>query len=172
MNANPVNAGKRLLAMLLDYVLMSILTAVLIGPFINVPAKFDINGTQSSFLQLFDKESVYLILLGMTLFLCKDCVGGRSVAKRIIKYQVLDSRSGKPATPLQCLLRNFLIVFWPVEVVMILFNPTKRLGDRLAGTIVAPYEGGQASSPIKWVQIPICLLLGFAFLYLFLLPSH
>lgn len=170
MNTYSVNPGKRLLVMLVDYVLMSILAAIIIGPFIKLPAKLVINSTQSSFLQLFDKESVYLILLGMTIFLCKDCIGGRSVAKRIFKYQVLDSKTGAPATPLQCLLRNFSVVFWPVEVLMVFFNPVKRLGDRISGTIVAPYEDRQSSSPIRWVQIPICLLLGFAFLYLFLLP--
>lgn len=66
----------------------------------------------------------------------KDFYRAKSVAKRINGYQILDVKTGLPADSLRCMLRNVTCFIWPVEAIMILVSPTRRLGDRIAGTKV------------------------------------
>ena len=168
---NPVTIGTRLASMILDHFLMTLVMIVIAVPFsiafIDI-SKLDPATTTSP--QHMDRGLLYLMLIGMSVYLCKDSFGGRSIAKRIIKHQVLDRETLAPATPLQCLLRNFFIVAWPVEVLMVLINPAQRLGDRLAKTIVVPYDATRPAAPANYGQILLCLLLAFAFLYLITVP--
>lgn len=146
--------------------------AIILAPFMAMVATpTQINAAQAP-AALFSGNLFYLMLAGMTIYLCKDSFGGRSLAKRLLKHQVLDSRTNTPATPLQCLLRNFSIVFWPIEIVLVFISPEKRLGDRLAGTKVAPFDKANQPTTFNYLQIPVCLALGFAFLYLIMLPLH
>ena len=171
MNTNSVSIGTRLASMILDHVIMSVLIGVIIAPFTIGTVTTDITNTQQAFKELFGTgNGFYIMLLGLSVYLCKDCIGGRSIAKRILKCQVIDNKTNAPATPLQCLLRNFSIVFWPIEVLMVLISPERRLGDRLAGTKVVPFNrSGQASST-NYLQLVLCLLLGFAYLFLLMKP--
>ena len=171
MNANPVNIGTRLASMVLDHVIMSVFVGFLIAPFSRATVKPDITNTQQAFAELFGTgNGFYVMLLGLSLYLCKDCIGSRSIAKRIIKHQVLDNKTNAPATPLQCLLRNFSIVFWPIEVLMVLVSPARRLGDRVAGTKVVPFDRSAQASTTNYLQVVLCLLLGFAYLFLLIKP--
>ena len=68
------------------------------------------------------------------IYLNKDCLKGRSLAKRILGLAVVDHPAGITASPIRCMLRNLTIVLWPVEVVLLLRNPTRRLGDYFAKT--------------------------------------
>jgi len=82
----------------------------------------------------FNGPFLYVNLLGFALYFCKDSVNGQSIAKRILKLQVIDSRTGLVASPMKCLIRNLSIILWPVEVLASLINTSRRLGDRIAGT--------------------------------------
>ena len=42
---------------------------------------------------------VYLGVIGLALYFCKDSFHGRSPAKRILKLQVVDEVTGKPPAP-------------------------------------------------------------------------
>lgn len=64
----------------------------------------------------------------------KDYYKAKSIAKRHFGYQVYDLKSNKPATELQCVIRNSTIIIWPLEVIVSMFNSHRRLGDLLAGT--------------------------------------
>ena len=69
--------------------------------------------------------------------LCKDCLNGSSLGKRIFKLQVLDSMTLKVASPLKCVFRNLCYTFWIVEFPYFLRRQDgKRIGDNLAGTKV------------------------------------
>lgn len=68
------------------------------------------------------------------LILNKDFFKGKSVAKRYFGYQVVDSGTNEPASELQCVIRNSTIIIWPLEVIISMFNVTRRLGDIIAGT--------------------------------------
>jgi uncharacterized RDD family membrane protein YckC len=88
---------------------------------------------------LFDgKFNIGVVIFSITLFviLNKDYYRGRSVAKRVLGYQIRDVKTNEIASPTQCVVRNITCFMWPVEAVFILINPSRRLGDFIAGTIV------------------------------------
>ena len=67
----------------------------------------------------------------------KDFFNGQSVVHRQLGYKVLDARTKEPATKIQCLTRNITAPIWPIEVILVLAVPNRRLGDFIAGTILA-----------------------------------
>ena len=78
-----------------------------------------------------------LQLIPFGLILNKDVLYGKSAGKRFFGYVVTSRDSGKPASPLKCLIRNITIFIYPIEVVIMFFNPANmRIGDYLAGTKV------------------------------------
>ena len=38
------------------------------------------------------------------------------------------------ASSLKCLIRNITIILWPIEVIVVLVSPSRRIGDFIAGT--------------------------------------
>ena len=40
------------------------------------------------------------------------------------------------ASDFQCMIRNITMIAWPLETIMILINPTRRIGDYIAKTEV------------------------------------
>lgn len=64
----------------------------------------------------------------------KDLCNGRSIAKRIYGFQIIDVKTNKVASDYKCMLRNVTIVFFPLEVVVTIVNNERRIGDLLAGT--------------------------------------
>jgi len=64
----------------------------------------------------------------------KDFFSGRSIAKRIFGYRIIDNISYLPASEMQCMIRNITVIIWPLEVIFTLVNPDRRLGDLIAGT--------------------------------------
>jgi uncharacterized RDD family membrane protein YckC len=77
------------------------------------------------------------ITLMVITLLNKDFIGGQSVVHRKLGYKVLDVKTKETATKIQCFVRNLTGPFvWPVEVVFILVNRQRRLGDLIAGTIL------------------------------------
>lgn len=101
-----------------------------------------------------------------SLYFNKDIFLGRSVAKRTLGFQVLNNNTGLPAGPLRCLVRNFTVLLWPIEVVVALVNVNRRIGDHLAGTRLEVYDPKLAVRP-EWGAIVVCFLLAAAVTYVF-----
>lgn len=76
----------------------------------------------------------WLILL--FLILNKDCVNGMSAGKRTFGYRIIDYKSKEEATDFQCMIRNITMYIWPLEAIMVLINPNRRIGDFIAKTEV------------------------------------
>ena len=74
--------------------------------------------------------------LSLFLTLNKDFFNGRSIAKRILSIQILDAKSGKTASELQCVIRNMFVFIGPIEGLVAYSKPEKRIGDLLANTKV------------------------------------
>lgn len=71
----------------------------------------------------------------------KDFFKGKSPAKRILGYRVIDLKTENPATEFQCFVRNLTIcVAWPLEVILGFINPERRIGDFIAKTKVIVSE--------------------------------
>jgi uncharacterized RDD family membrane protein YckC len=123
----------RISSMLLDHIIMTI---VIVPPMILLMILATIgilkigNGTFSV---------VFFFL--MFIYINKDFFNAKSPAKRILGYQVIDRKTEKPASELQCFVRNLTIaVAWPLEVIIGLINPERRIGDFLANTKVVVSE--------------------------------
>ncbi|RYZ21752.1 MAG: hypothetical protein EOO16_11860 [Chitinophagaceae bacterium] len=87
-----------------------------------------------------------LAILGLALAFCKDGIGGRSLAKRIVGMQVLMQKTGKAAGPLRCLVRNAFLLLGPVELLVALGEPERRIGDRVAGTMLVKRKPAERPS--------------------------
>jgi uncharacterized RDD family membrane protein YckC len=80
-------------------------------------------------------ESIAFYMM-MLIYFNKDFFNARSIAKRIMGFQIIDRETGQPANELKCFLRNITIPLWPLEVLISLISPTRRLGDLIANTSV------------------------------------
>lgn len=80
------------------------------------------------------KIDFYLMALLYLALINKDFVNGRSVAKRIYGYKLIDVKSKNSASEFQCMLRNLTYLIWPLEAIIVSINPKRRLGDFIANT--------------------------------------
>jgi len=128
----------RLASMLLDHFIIC---------FIFIPLLFVISLIFKSDNQFetspIDSLGFYLMIL---VYFNKDIISGRSVAKRILGLRIIDRKTELPANELKCLLRNITIPLWPLEVLISLISPTRRLGDMIANTRLEKIEKEQSAS--------------------------
>ena len=131
----PISVGTRLGAMLLDHVFMTIIAMVFFLPTIilSFTNAFKVSHEQTD-LNFMEGPMKYIGLIGFALYFCKDIINGASIAKRILKLQVVDNKTGQVATPLQCFVRDIFCILWIIEVIVAMTNTSRRLGDRVAGT--------------------------------------
>lgn len=161
MNENKITAGARIGSMILDHIIMTLLIMIvampaLIATFNNTLADDALSQTIS-----FD-WSTYLMLFGLSLYFNKDMIQGKSIAKRILKQEIVDIKTGEVASALKCLIRNLAIVIWPIEIIVVLINPSRRIGDFIAGTKVVLISYGRNSKPRVDIKIVVTsLFLGF-----------
>lgn len=82
----------------------------------------------------------YAIVMILAVFLAKDVFNGQSFAKRTLRFQVLNNNTGEVATPLQTVVRNLTALIWPAEIIMMIINPSRRIGDYIANTRLERYS--------------------------------
>lgn len=156
-----VDTGMRILSMLLDHIIMTMVMMVFIVPFMMMDLFKNFNDPHQPPTFLFSGVGGYAMLFGFSLYFCKDIINGRSLAKRILKFQVLNHKTGLPASPLQCFVRNLFCVIWPVEFIVALFNSSRRIGDRVAGTRLVPYDATTEQPRVNVVYVILTILLSF-----------
>jgi uncharacterized RDD family membrane protein YckC len=78
-------------------------------------------------------ESNFLLAITIN----KDFFGGQSPVHRMLGYQVLNEKTNLAASKVQCVIRNLTLIVFPIELVILLISSRRRLGDFLAGTILA-----------------------------------
>jgi uncharacterized RDD family membrane protein YckC len=89
-----------------------------------------------------ENQTISVIFYSMMfIYLNKDFLNSKSPAKRILGYQVINQKTEKPASELQCFIRNLTIaIAWPLEVIVGYINPSRRIGDFIANTKVVISE--------------------------------
>lgn len=118
---------KRLVAGMVDFLVASMLQAVLMIPFVMVPV------SQGGIDVL---PRVLLVTLVSVLYLVvRDNFGAKSLGKRIVGLSVICTSTKATATPVQRLIRNTPWILGPLEPIVLLATG-KRIGDRIAGTEV------------------------------------
>jgi uncharacterized RDD family membrane protein YckC len=111
----------------------------------------------------FDGGLVYILCIGLAIFYCKDCINGQSPGKKVLKWQVINVRNRQIANPLRCLVRDLFIILIPVEIIMLLIDPTRRLGDYVAGTQLAPFNPELKLGKISYLEIGISFFISYVF---------
>jgi uncharacterized RDD family membrane protein YckC len=173
-NYRPINAGLRLATMVLDHVFMCF-----IGMFFYLPMFITIFAT--SFKSTHEPDDfnfmggplLYIGVFGICLYFCKDIINGRSIAKRILKLQIVDNKTGEVASPLQCFVRDLFCIIWPVEFIVAMANTGRRIGDRIAGTRLVYYDPAihKIKPNIGRIILPIILTIGLTVLLAQIMPS-
>ena len=157
-----ISPGVRIGSMILDHVIMSFCCGIICIPVLLISIFHTINNTHNYQDFIFIGSFIYAILIGFTMYFLKDSFDGRSFGKRITGLQVVNYKTDIVATPLRCLIRNLFIVIWPIEFVVTLINPDRRIGDYVAGTKVVLYNKNDTPIKINYAQIVslfICVLL-------------
>ncbi|NVO32712.1 RDD family protein [Hymenobacter lapidiphilus] len=164
------NAGTRIGSMLLDHIAMTFIAMFFFIPGIisGFSSAFEINHDQSD-IDIFGGLS-YVGLFGFALYFCKDCINGRSFAKRALKLQVVENKSGNSASPIRCFVRNIFCILWPIEVIVTLASPSRRIGDLVAGTRVVPFNPELAQPKVNYSQIGLSIILAYGLIVLTMLP--
>lgn len=166
-----INVGTRLGSMILDHFIMTMIAMVFFIPMMVKVFSNAFTITHEQAEMDFGGPFLYVAVLGFALYFCKDIVNGRSIGKRATQTQVIDNNTGQVASPLKCFIRNIFCVIWPVEVILTLINPSRRIGDMVAGTKVVPYDPIHVEQPkfdIKMAILPLAISYGL--LLLFILP--
>jgi len=170
----PISVGTRLGTMLLDHVFMTIIAMVFFLPTMisGFSDAFKVSHEQTDF-NFMEGPMKYLSMFGFALYFCKDIINGRSIAKRILKLQVVDNKTGQVATPLQCFVRNIFCIIWPIEVIVAMSNTSRRLGDKVAGTKLVYYDPTleQPKINIGKTLLPVIISYGLIVLIMQLTPS-
>jgi uncharacterized RDD family membrane protein YckC len=161
-NNKPISTGTRLMAMILDHFFMTLVAMIFFLPGIiaNISATIKISHEPADF-NFMSGPMMYISMLGFVLYFCKDVINGRSIAKRILKLQVVDNRTGQVATPLQCLIRNIFCILWPIEVFVAISNTSRRLGDRVAGTKLVSFDPGLEQPPIRIGKLLLPVIISY-----------
>lgn len=160
-----VNIAIRLASMLIDHIIM---TFILIAPFIpliivEIKSAFVVSHEEvKPDLSLFFS----LFAVAFSLYFNKDFFGGRSLAKRLLKFQILVHRNDEVAGPIRCLIRNLTIIIWPVEIILSIINPNRRLGDYIAGTRLEVYDSAAHSGKKSFISILSSIFIVLVFTYM------
>jgi len=166
-----ISIKERLVSMTIDHVAMTGLMMVL---FLPASVYFHITHPAIIGQKYYPVEDSPLLFYAGTfvisLYFNKDSVFGRSIGKRILGLQVIDIRSGKPATPIQCLIRNLTILIWPVEVIFAIANTRRRLGDFIARTQLVYFDKALHQSAVRW--FPLALSLAVTFFGIILMTNY
>lgn len=164
------NAGTRIGSMLFDHIAMTFIAMIFFVPGMisGFSTAFEINHEQTN-PDIFGGLS-YVGLIGFALYFCKDCINGRSIAKRALKLQVVDNKSGNVASTIKCFVRNIFCILWPIEVIVTLANPSRRIGDMVAGTRVIPFNPELEQPKVNFAQVGLSIVLAYGLMVLVMLP--
>jgi uncharacterized RDD family membrane protein YckC len=109
---------------------------------------------------------ILLLSLIYSLFLCKDLYQGQSFGKKKFNLKII-SINNKELSSFKLIIRNLFIVIWPIEIIMCLINPQRRLGDIIVGSkLVYDKSNNKTLNLKKYIIIlTIVMILCFSFLY-------
>lgn len=159
-----VTAGPRIGSMLLDHIVMTFAIMFLVLPF--TIGSLDGITDESTTTPFSSGLVFYIMIFGMSLYFNKDMIQGKSVAKRTLKLEVVNIKTGEVASSLKCFVRNLTIVVWPIEVIVVLISPSRRIGDFIAGTRVEYIADERNSKPkVDFKNLLLSIVLGFGVLY-------
>lgn len=165
MSYKKLTAGKRIKAMFLDHIVIMFVMML----FVLLANIITLKGGVEDSTDSMPRENgyyLYLMVFVYSLYLNKDILMGKSVAKRALNQEVVNVKTGELASSLKCLVRNLTIVIFPIEVLVILVSPSRRIGDFIAGTRV-DFISGERNIGAKFdlKNLIISVVLGFMIVF-------
>ncbi len=153
---------RRIAAFLIDHVVITFLLVLI-----------DFSALGTGFIDEKNMDKMPAVMLaviipGLLLYFAKDSINGTSVGKWIMGIRVRKSNNPHEVPSFGSLfIRNIFIIIWPIEfIVLALSEEKKRLGDKVAETIVVKNPSKQ-SKTIKIVALVGIGIVFFAFMFLF-----
>ena len=144
---------KRLIAYVVDIFMSVILFMPICACIILLKKELEI--------ETVDKSIIPFLIWGI--MFCKDCLGGRSIGKRIMGYQIIDSNTGQIARPYKCVLRNLFYLLGLIDIAAMFYHSKGlRLGDYVAHTKVVTYQKGVKQN--RWGEAILVVVCVFAVL--------
>lgn len=158
------------MSMLIDHIAMCFIAAIMLLPVMLLDMLIQSNNENySSMFGEYDFFSgsdlgngKYLFLLAVAFYFCKDSVNGRSIAKRLLKLKVVNNNTELNASPIQCLIRNLFCIVWPIELIVTLFSPHRRIGDFIANTKVVQDNITNTEPKQKLINVVLALFLAYS----------
>ena len=86
---------------------------------------------------MYSNSPIIAMFILYPLAINKDFLNGKSIGKRLCGIQVQNLKGGK-TSEWNSALRNFLLII-PIDFFVTIINPTRRIGDIIAGTQIG-YE--------------------------------
>lgn len=164
METKQITAGSRIGAMFLDHIVMSFLMVLMLFPIMSFGFGDSLND-ESLRSPFYSGWELYLMIFAVSLYFNKDIIQGKSIAKRALKQEVIDVKTNEIASPFKCLIRNLSIIIWPIEVIVVLVSPSRRIGDFIAGTRVEYISQNRDSKPpINYKNVLLSIIIGFSIL--------
>lgn len=108
---------------------------------------------------------VYFSYIGTAYLYCKDSFNAQSIGKRIARLQIVDVKTQQPASVFKCFARNLSLILFPLDAVMMLINPARRLGDLIAGTMVASEKAPEKEEKPEIIKIITVFLSAYLFVW-------
>ncbi len=140
--------SKRMLAWLVDYGLLLLVTAIL----------------ENVFCYFFPQIGAGFMIIALCAFLCKDGFGMPSLGKRIMGINVIYADS--TIKPIRALCRNLFLVLLPIEAFLILLN-RRRIGDIICKTDVITNKSPQSQLGYIWQNVLLIILLSIPLLIMY-----
>lgn len=154
---------SRIAAFFLDHFLASFSIAMIVLYFIELENEGELSGYYFNLL-------IGILSAFIFLYFGKDFFRGISFGKWMFGLMVRDEKDSNQVPSFSRLfLRNLFIIIWPVEFIMLLINDGKRLGDKIAKTIVIE-NPNRASRRDRFLVI-VTLFLVVLTLLLFLIKN-
>ena len=153
------NIGVRLSSMLLDHFIMTFTIMVLTLISVGIGCLIVGNPFKPKLSPELIIIAFAVICLIFSIYYNKDAIKVKSPGKRVLNLVVVNNKTGQIASPIRCVLRNLTIILWPIEVIVCLFSPERRIGDFIAGTKIIT-DTDTLDTELKKGQIVIALLIG------------
>jgi uncharacterized RDD family membrane protein YckC len=159
-------SNDRILAMGIDYVAMA---AVSLAPYFLL-THYHIVEVAPDAPASFRNPAIWVFLIFFPLFFLKDSFNGRSIAKRLLGMQTLETKTEHVANPVRCVLRNVTAPLGFVELIVVFFNEERRIGDRIAGTTVEKCGRHPKASNTSPRDLILAYLIAFVMTLFFSFP--
>lgn len=146
---------RRIAAFLIDHFVMTFLMVSIVFMVLG-PNFMDENNPSKMMITM-----LFVMIPGFILYFAKDSLKGISIGKWIMEIMVRDEKNQNEIPSFgRLFLRNLFIIIWPVEfIVLATDNQKKRLGDKVAKTVVVK----NPNKPAKLPRILALIGVGIAF---------